>query len=248
MERPKVFSPSTSKYLVFTADYLVPTFICLAIILLGYFVLYSPFFKISSVACSTDYQDCESPSVIAELDKLKGQNIFTLKPTKISERLTSGDFTIREISLTKELPGTVKIDLQSVYPVVALQVVGDSSWIVLDEDFRVIGTRGSDPNVPTVIVPGPITLMVGKIPQDQLLIETLTLARHLSDELFMVKTISLIDQDTIELVLSSGIKALLTPKKDELVQLRALQVVLSDATITSEVKTIDVRFNQPVLR
>lgn len=248
MEHPKVFSPASSKYLVFTADYLLPTFISLGVILLGYFVLYSSFFKISTITCSTDYQECANPSVIAELDKLKGQNIFTLKISEISEKLTSGDFTIREVVLTKQLPGIIKLDLQSVYPVVALQVIGDPTWVVMDSNFRVIGTRDSEPNVPTVIVQSPLSLVVGKVPDDELIKGTLALARRLADELFSVKTITLIDADTIELALSSGVKAIFTPKKDELVQLRSLQVILSDATIMTGVKTIDVRFGRPVLR
>jgi hypothetical protein len=182
------------------------------------------------------------------LDKLKGQNIFTLKISEISEKLTSGDFTIREVVLTKQLPGIIKLDLQSVYPVVALQVIGDPTWVVMDSNFRVIGTRDSEPNVPTVIVQSPLSLVVGKVPDDELIKGTLALARRLADELFSVKTITLMDSDTIELALSSGVKAIFTPKKDELVQLRSLQVILSDATIMTGVKTIDVRFGRPVLR
>jgi len=50
------------------------------------------------------------------------------------------------------------------------------------------------------------------------------------------------------LALDSGKIAIFTPKKDELVQLRALQTILTDATILEGVNTIDVRFARPVLR
>jgi cell division septal protein FtsQ len=248
MHSSKVFEPGKSKYLVFTADYLIPTFISFALLFFGYLVFYSPFFTITEVICSSNYQECTNPALIAELDKLKAQNIFTLSAKNISHRLTSGDFTIREVNVIKELPSTLKLYLQSVYPVVAIKVAGDPTWIVTDDQFRVIGQRSSDPNVPTVVVSGPITLIVGKKPSDELIIKSLALARKLADELFSVKTITLIDADTLELSLSTGKKAIFTPKKDVLVQLRALQAVLSDATIVSGAKTIDVRFSQPVLR
>ena len=248
MHASKVFLPAKSKYLVFTADYIVPSFICLTIIALTYLALYSPFFQVANIRCLSDYEECQDPSLLAELDKLKGQNIFKLNRQAISAHLISGNFMIREASLTKELPSTLHLDLQSVYPAVALQVSGDPTWIVLDPHFRVIGSRPTDPNVPTVIVPGPLTVTLSQPPGDELITQVLKLARYLADEQFNVKTITLVDEGNIELSLPNGKKAIFTTKKDIPLQLRALQAVLSDATITAGVKTIDVRFSQPVLR
>jgi len=132
---------------------------------------------------------------------------------------------------------------------VALQVSGDDpTWIIFDSSLRVIGARRIDPNVPSVVVQGPLTFIVGKVPTDANIISSLELAKRVSDELFAVKTITLIDADTIHLALDSGKIAIFTPKKDELVQLRALQTILTDATILEGVNTIDVRFARPVLR
>lgn len=237
-----------SKYLVFTVDYLVPTFIILAVLTLFYLVLYSPIFKIKEVSCQLDYLVCDNQIILAELDKLKGQNIFTLSKDKVTARLTSGDFTIRQATLTKELPGKVILDLQSVYPVAALQILGNPTWVILDQQLRVIGSRDSDPNVPTIIVPGPLSLTVGKPPSDDLIIQSIQLARRLADELFSIKSITLVDADTIELTLSDGRIAILTPKKDTSAQLVTLQIILRDDKIVQGINTIDVRFARPVLR
>jgi cell division septal protein FtsQ len=248
MDSAKVFTPARSKYLVFTADYILPLSISLGVIFLAYFTLYSPFFAIDSLTCTLDYEPCTNSSILVEIDKLKGRNIFTLVSSDHTKRLTSGDFTIREASVERQLPRLVHVSLRSVYPVVAVQVIGDSSWIVMDSFFRVIAVRTQDPNVPTVLVPGSLTLAIGKTPDDQLLLQSLKLARSLADQLFTFKTLTLVDESTIKLVLSDGKTAILTPKKDELQQLKVLQVVLGDATISKEVRTIDVRFSQPVLR
>lgn len=248
MDSTHVFEPGKSKYLVITADYLLPLFLSILVIFLFYLAIFSPIFKVNQITCSLDYGECGDPSVLAELDKLKGQNIFRLQSDALRSKLTSGDFTIREVSMKKSLPDQVSIELQSVYPVVSLQVVGDPNWVVLDAQFRVITTRETDPNVPTVIVSGPLTLTVGQPIKDEAIISTLKLAQKLSEELPSVKTVLLIDGDTIELELSSGVRAILTPKKDEMVQLRSLQTILSDATIITGVRTIDVRFSRPVLR
>ncbi len=248
MEVAKVFKPSRSKYLVFTADYLIPTFIIIAVATSAYLALYSPIFKINQLSCRLDYLPCDNQSVLAELDTLKGQNIFTLKTDLLSAKLTSGDFTIRSATFRKQLPGLIQVELLSVYPHVALRVDGDNRWVVLDSKLRVIATREVDPNVPTLVVPGPLTVSVGVSPSDELITRSLTLTRQLFDELSSIKSITLVDQDTIKLNLSGGRSAILTPKKDVSSQLQSLQAVLSDVTILGGVSVIDVRFSQPVLR
>ena len=74
---------------------------------------------------------------------------------KITARLLQGILRSDKL-LTKELPGKIILDLQSVYPFAALQIAGDPTWVILDQQLRVIGSRDQDPNVPTVIIPGPL--------------------------------------------------------------------------------------------
>lgn len=248
MDSPHVFEPSKSKYLVITADYVLPFLLSTLVIFLFYLAIFSPMFKVSQVDCSLDYGQCSDPSVLAELDKLKGQNIFRLRPDALRAKLTSGDFTIRQVAMKKTLPDQVSIELQSVYPVVALQVAGDPNWVVLDSQFRVIATRVADPNVPTVVVPGPLILTVGKPVTDTHLVQSITLALRLASELISAKNITMIDENTIHITLESGVIAIFSPKIDEARQIKSLQVVLSDSTIIKGIRTIDVRFIQPVLR
>lgn len=243
-----VFHPGRSKYLVITTEYLLPCLIILGVIFLTYLTLYSPFFRISKVACTLDYQPCEDPVVLAELQKIHGQNIFRFDPAVLSARLTSGDFTIREARIVRTLPSLVQVTLQSVYPVVALQVTGQSSWIVLDQKLRVIGIHQTDPNVPTVIISTPLSLSVGQPPGDSTIVQVLQLAQHLASEIPTVKSLKLVDQNMVTLSLADARLVILNPQKDEAAQVKALQAVLSDATILKDIHTIDVRFARPVLR
>lgn len=248
MHAAPVFQPSRSKYLVFTTDIIIPSIISLAVLALAYTLLYSPFFKVQTVSCIVDYEPCQNQSLLAELDKLIGQNIFKLSQTAIHDRLTSGDFTIRQAEIIRRLPNVVEVHLQSVYPYVALQVKDEARWVVLDTQLRVIGVRDVFPNVPTVIVTTPLTLTIGTAPSDRLILDSLVLARQLFDQLFTVKSVTLVDPDTLEVGLESNELVIFTPNKDVGDQLRVLQAVLADDTIRKGKSVIDVRFSQPVLR
>ncbi|MFZ2199178.1 MAG: cell division protein FtsQ/DivIB [Microgenomates group bacterium] len=248
MQTAKVFTPLKSKYLVFTTQYIVPCIICLLIIFGFYLTFYSNLFVITDISCNLDFMPCDNPAILAELDKLKDQNIFTLKTTSVSSKFTSGDFTIRGSQITKELPGKLKVELESVYPVVALKIKDVSTWVALDDKYRVITQRDSDPNVPTVIVSGPLTLALGKPITSPDLLNALNLTRRLFEQLPSIKSITLVDENRLDVLLDNGKIAILTPKKDVPYQLRSLQAILQEVTISEGVRIIDVRFSQPVLR
>lgn len=237
-----------SKYLVFTQEILLPSAVVLVLLSLAWFTLFSSFFQITRVDCVQDFEPCENPALLSELEKLKSENIFTLSTVKIKQKLLAGDFMVRELEIHKQLPASLSFSLQSVYPVVALHVQDDSNWVIFDQKLRVIGSHPRDPNVPTVIVPGPLTLTVGKTIPSPDIVRSLQLAIRLRDELISFKTLTLVDDHTLELNLGGGVLAILTPENDESQQLHSLQAILADATIMAGVHVIDVRFSQPVIR
>lgn len=248
MHTPTIFKPGKSNYVVITREIILPGIICLGVILLCYICLYSPVFRIKTITCRLDFEDCQNPNLISELDSLMGKNIFSLKIAPLKQKLTSGDFTIRSVEIHRSLPGSVSFDLQSVYPVVAIQVKDNPTWIVFDAQYRFIASRDVDPNVPTLILLSPITLSLGKPINNPTLHDALALALRLSDELLNFKSLTLVDDDTLLVNLQTGVVAIFTPKGDLDPQIRSLQAVLSDATISKGVRQIDVRFSQPVLR
>lgn len=240
MQIQKVFTPERSKYLVFTADYILPTVIITSIILALYLMLYSQLFKIDNISCKLDFEPCENMVLLAELDKLKGQNIFNFQTQGVASKLTSRGLHYQGGSICQKPLGSLKVDLHSVYPVVALKIKDLDTWIALDSKYRVIKELHINPNVPTVIVSGPLTVVLGKPVQDSLIIETLAMTDRLFKQLPSIKSVTLVDENRIDVELDSGKTAVLTPKKDEVIQLRSLQAILQEVTISKGVHTIDV--------
>jgi len=241
------FLPTKSKYLVITADYLIPVLVLILSLLSWWIVFYTPVFAVKQIDCILDFEPCKNPGVIAEIAKYQGINLLRLDESSIRTRFTSADFTISAVTVIKRLPSSVTIKMESVYPTVAAKVKDTSTWVIFDDRLRVIGTRDVSPNVPVVILPSLTGAIVGARLESDELNTALSLAVELSKHLSGVKTIELLGTDLF-LSLGTGQTAVLTTDKDVPSQIRALQAVLAETTILVGVSTIDVRFAQPVLR
>lgn len=247
MQLAPLYHSPRSKYLVLTRDFFVPFLICLSVIISIIILLRAPVFQIQSITCTLDFAPCPSGPVLAQIEQVKGSNIFLFRPSDLIRRLESGDFTIAHASLTRQLPGSLSLSLESVYPSVAIHLAGDPTWVVFDAKSRVIGVRLVDPNVPVVELSSPLTLTVGQIPEDSTLLTSLDLAQTLGQKLASFKSLTLESDGALSLRLDGGLRAIFSPHKDVLAQVAALQAILTSDTIKEGVRVIDLRFDQPVL-
>ena len=237
-----------SKYIVLTYDLILPLLIILGVVIGGWVLLASPVFSLTDIKCSLDYQPCPEGAVMAELNKSKGLNLLRLDTDRVGSRLTSGDFTVREAIFHKKFPSTLVVELQSIYPVAATRVEGvTAEWLIFDKLHRVIGLTRTDPNVPTVILKAAPVLRVGEQINSSELVQALELAVAISQELPGVKSTSL-EGETVFITLTTGQTAILSTAKDRTLQIRTLQAILLDTTMSSEARIIDVRFSKPVLK
>lgn len=238
-----------SKYLVLTTDYLLPLLL-LALVSLAYLVVFrTPLFTIKKLECSLDFQPCTSPAVLAELDKLKGQNLLIFSPEPLTARLLQGDFMLRGVELTKRLPHTLTVSLLSVFPAVALQTSDrPNHWITLDQDYKVIALREHDPNVPVLTVTTLPPVLLGQKLQDQALLQALALTVSTTRLSLPVTKVELAPELVIKLTLEGDHLALLSLDQDPSLPLAILQDLLGDQSLLKSPQEIDLRFAQPVLR
>lgn len=240
--------PAKSKYFVLTKEIVIPAIIILIVIGGVVVSLKTDIFAVRTITCTLDFKECTDAGVIAELNKLQGQNLLTIQTGGMSGRLTAGNFMIRQVEFHKQLPNTLRVELLSVYPVAAIQVKNTGSeWIVVDGKYRVIGIRNTDPNVPVVIVDSPPDVRIGTAIADQGVVKALDFAISIVGELPSVRATEL-SGDTITLELAGGKSAILSTSVDRDTQIHTLQAVLADSTMIKEVRSIDVRFGRPVLK
>lgn len=244
----KEFKSTRSKYLIITANYLIPIAIIVGTIALLLIVFKTNILSIKQIYCQHDYQDCNLPHLQAELSKYLGINILKFDSLELKNKIIANNKTIKQVVISKQLPGTISINLISTSPKVAIKIQnGELQWIVLDSNFRVIKVVRKDPNLPTVLVNDVIKIQIGQEIDSDDIQKSLELATEISDNFFSVVSIQL-EGDLITLILPSKITVFLTTKKGLHSQLKTLQDILADAKISSAVRTIDVRFTQPVIK
>lgn len=239
-----------SKYWKVTSEIILPLLAIISLAGLFWAVFFSPLFTIKQVICVADWKPCENENILTELQRAKGANLFLYDSSPLTNKLKANNFLVKEVIVTKELPDRLVVTTQSVNPSAAVRVSSvDSTWIVCDEQGRVIRVTDANPNVPTVVVEHLPTVRVGQPIDDQNIIQALKVAIVLRGSNLHYSDLALVDSMTIAVKLESGVSALLTTDKDIDPQVKALQQVLSDSTIKKEsYNTIDVRFGGAIIR
>ena len=134
-----------SKYLVITRDYLLPVTLILSLVVGWWICFHTSAFTVREIICELDYEPCDNPFVMAELDKYAGINLLTLDTNSLRDKLLSGDYTVRQAEITRALPARLTVSMQSVYPVAAISHLGvEGEWVTVDSRFRIIGLRRED--------------------------------------------------------------------------------------------------------
>lgn len=235
-----------SRYLVITSSYLLPALLT-ALSLVGvYLLFYSPIFRLQEFVCQIDTSPCAPGPTTAELERLRGQNIFLFKEESLTNHLTSGDFSLAKVQVEKVYPNKLTLTLTTYKQAIVVKSTTHSEYLVLDERRRVLTVTASPPPVPILEVTELPPAQIGQTLESEL---DLAVASAL-----LVKGASLpvkrmlYEEKLLRLTLDSGSTALLDPSGDMPRQIALLQAVLRDRTITKGVATIDVRYSQPVLK
>ena len=244
-----MISQAYSKYFVATSQMLPHVFVILLSISSIYFLLFSAFFKITAIEC---YQDvdapCQNSFIISQIDHAIGQNIFRFDAESTMDIIRRGDPTIRSLEYKKNLPGTLTLQIQTVFPTLALGTEGNSSLLILDADFRIIKSTNNNPNVPTVIYDQPLSFRVGERVADESFRQQLKACLKIAINISGTNNCKL-SGDALTALLEDGkTSVVFTTKKNLDEQLSALHTILSGVTISGSDVVIDVRYQQPIIK
>lgn len=237
-----------SRYVVLTSDIVIPMLIIALVVASLYFITSSNFFSIKNIECLINFRPCSDTHLLAELEKIKGQNIFTLNKQSLSARILQNNKIVSSVDITYELPNAISVRLNTSPPSVALKLIDNQNmWILLSEEFRTISLSSENPNVPTVLLEEIEGLAIGEKISDPSTISALKVALSIKGNYLPASSISLTGE-TITLELDGGRTALLSTRRGIPEQLITLRAILADETISETASIIDVRYTQPVIK
>lgn len=238
-----------SKYFVATSQVLPPILVILFSLTSLYALFFSPLFKVTKVECYQDLNEsCQNGFVLAEVGESLSENLFLLDEHELGGRIMRGDPTIRALEYRKVLPGTLILQIQTVYPTLALGIEGSSSLLILDTDFRIIKSTDADPNVPIVRYNKSLSLRVGERIGDDALRSQLSACLKIVGNIPGSKN-CMVEGGGLTVLLEDGkTNAIFTTARDLDEQLSALHTIRQGVTISGSNPVIDVRYQQPIIK
>lgn len=239
-----------SKYFVATSQFVAPFLVLVTSVTALYFMYFSHYFQLKKIECFQDVgETCQNGHLMAEHNQLVGNNLLRLDLESMRERILRADPTIRQLQYKKILPNTLVINIQSVYPTIALGVSGSEELLVLDNEYRLIKKTMTFPNVPIVSLKDKsITLAVGNTLSDDTLRTILNTCLALASNLTSSTLYEVTNNDITVSLEDSGTKAMFTTLRPIEDQLSALHAIRSDATILNKGSLIDLRYHQPIIK
>lgn len=238
-----------SKYYVATSQVLTPLIVIFIALATLYALFFSPIYKINKVKCHQDMEEsCQNDFVVSALSEAIGHNLFLFDATTLISLIQRGDPTIRSLEYKKILPGTLELQIQSVYPTLALGAEGSSSLLILDTDLRIIKTTSDNPNVPIARYHKPLSLRVGERIVDEQLRQLLQACLTIIANIPGSNNCVLSDNSIALLLEDEKTQAVLTTERDLDQQLSALHTIRQGVTISGSKAVIDVRYQQPIIK
>jgi cell division septal protein FtsQ len=248
--RPSAKKYNRSKYFVITRKHSFWLFILLASLIGFYLFTSGGFFKIESITCFRDEDQC-SEEINAELSRLLGSFLLTFNESKIEEKLKSADPTIHQVKISAQIPDKIIVQINSRSPIIGLSLNETSNILLIDEDGYIFATQDSkDYYDPVMNYDTDLMFSLGDKINEESIVNAIKLVKTLRNHFITFSEIA-VEDHLIRLKLDSSTEVMFSAVSEAegyTKEVTSLQQILSQATIGSKPLTIDIRFEKPVVK
>lgn len=214
---------------------LIPVLIIVLLFFL--FFILPRIIKIFDFDCENQDSQC-SDSLMDELELIKNLNLVQSK-SKAEQILR--DTYVKDYSLHYKFPGKLEIRVIENRPKYALRIA--PSFILVSEDGLVLGISDTT-NLPYITKDSALPKKGDKISKEELY--ALELVFDIS-QIFEMKE-AFIENDSLHIVLKEGILVILPLDKDKELLVGSLVLLMKEIKEEGEFNTIDLRFENPILK
>jgi hypothetical protein len=226
----------------------VPWLVPIASVVVLVVLYHSPLFRLKHLTCRFDGQDC-APAVTADLNRYQGKSTFTTKASDVVDHYRQAVPEAGVVQVSIKLPGSLDLRLSRTKLIAYVSAASASAALQLSDNHRVMGiVEVLDPQIPLITDESAYDLTVGQVITDPTINFALDLIEQLDTSFIPFDSIMVENPETLLVTLESGHIAVFSSALEVSRQLTSLQVILTKAKIDQEVRYLDVRFDQPVLR
>lgn len=211
--------------------------------------LIGPYFRISTIGCQTSIESPCPDFVIPELEKFKNTLSYVARFDEVTSKLLANIPQAEDISIQTVWPNKIEAFITMQHELANLSIPASTSAYVVSSTGQLVAvTDTPNPHLPTIIASSAADLIIS----DQINNPSLTTAINMIKALYNIglkptKIDVLSDQD-IEIAINTGKLILVTSMKPVATQVHALQLILSQSTMSEVAPIIDIRYDRPVLK
>ena len=209
--------------------------------------LTSDLFLIKKILCLHGERPC-TEAVEAELASFIGKNILLFRADNLEKKLQAASISVQDVSVRAQLPHTIHVSLISRDATFSLSSNPDSTRVLLvDENLVPFKVQEKAKNSARIVSPRVSSLSLGEQIMDPILASSIKLAQTLNSHFIGFEMIETFN-DRLQVVLKNKQLVVFAVDGDFSKSVPSLQLILGRSTILDKPKTIDLRFQKPVLR
>lgn len=203
-------------------------------------------FIVRSVACQPSGPACNE-QVEAELARIIGQPILRLSTQSIADKIKQGNPEIEEVRITVRFPDKAIVELIPRTAAVRLTAPGSETIVIADPGGFIFRAAGeADRGLPLVSSAALTGMSLGQAIVDAPTRLAIRLAMRI-DQAMIPTRVVWVQPGQLEVDLDSGVSVLFSQEVDALSKVPSLQRILSEVTIDSRSRTVDLRHEKPVV-
>jgi len=227
----------------------IPWILAILYITIVIVILTGPIFKLERFACTTNTLETCPDFVIPELEKYTHEYIYLIQTDDLENRLKKNLPRADYLTITPIWPDLLQTTIVWQHPIVNLSIPASSSALLVGNNGQILNLVDiPDPQLPTIIASSAADLIISDRINEPSLQAAFDIVKNFKTANIKTNTINLISPQNIQVNLNDDRIAVFTSLKSIPVQVRTLQLILSQATINSGLKIIDLRLDRPALK
>lgn len=218
------------------------------LVIASIFITIPKLIKINKIECNSQYGPC-SQSLSGDLSKITGENLAGI--SKFLKNYFKDNPEVTDYSYQYKIPDKLLVNVLEDKPKYSLKDSGKDSFFLIDSSGVAVGIESSS-NLPFVEVDNFMINIGDKVTDDKLF------ALQIINDMFsqyQIKSGKIVE-NSLEVNLASGVKVIFPLEGNRLALMGALKLIndrlnsnLGDSKIElAGVKTIDLRFKNPILK